>query len=191
MSDIVPTSTSTSRKNGRISWLGRVALATGLIAFGVAILTVWSEPYRSMEAHVASWVVGLFTPTRLYGNEWLVTGHGSGLWFVVTTICTSGLIVLPLLGFATWATLMRRVKVSMAVAGLVAGTLIVLVLSTARLAMIGLSWWQWGYPSLWLAHDLVGTFISLLAMGAGLGVQVAVTGRWGKVERRTFEGEPA
>ena len=184
-------SASTPHRKGRMSWLGRVALAVGLIALGVAILTVWSEPYRSMEAHVASWVVRLFTPTRLYGNEWLVTSHGSGLWFVVTTICTSGLIVLPLLGFATWATLMRRVKVSMALAGLFAGTLIVLVLSTARLAMIGLSWWQWGYPSLWLAHDFVGTFISLLAMAAGLGVQVAVTSRWGKVERRTFEGEPA
>jgi exosortase/archaeosortase family protein len=162
-----------------------------LIAVAVAILTVWSAPYRSMEAHAAAWVVGLFTPTRLYGNEWLVTGHGSGLWFVVTTICTSGLIVLPLLGFASWATLMRRVRVSMALAGLFAGTLVILVLSTARLAMIGLSWWQWGYPSLWLAHDFVGTLISLIAMAAGLGVQIAVTGRWGKMERRTFEGEAA
>jgi hypothetical protein len=185
------TSTTTARPNGRMSWLGRVALACGLVALGVAILTVWSEPYRSMEAHTASWVVGLFTPTRLYGNEWLVTGHGSGLWFVVTTICTSGLIVLPLLGFATWATLMRRVKVSMALAGLVAGALVVLLLSTARLAMIGLSWWKWGYPSLWLAHDFVGTFISLIAMAGGLLVQVAVTGRWGKMERRTFEAEAA
>jgi hypothetical protein len=183
--------TGTIPSSERISWFGRVALACGLIAIAVAILTVWSAPYRSVEAHAASWVVGLFTPTRLYGNEWMVAGHGSGLWFVVTTICTSGLIVLPLLGFAAWATLMRRVKVSMALAGLLAGTLVVLALSTARLAMIGLSWWQWGYPSLWLAHDFVGTFISLIAMGLGLGIQVTVTGRWGKMERRTFEGEAA
>ncbi|HEX3333255.1 MAG TPA: hypothetical protein VHS57_02885 [Acidimicrobiales bacterium] len=175
----------------RISWLGRVAVALGLVALGVLILTAWSAPYRSVEAHAASWVVGLFTPTRLYGNEWLVSGHGGGLWFVVTTICTSALIVLPLLGFATWATLMRRVKVSMALAGLAAGTAVVLVLSTARLALIGLSWWQWGYPSLWLAHDFVGTFISLVAMALGLGVQITVTGRWGKMERRSFEGEAA
>jgi exosortase/archaeosortase family protein len=181
----------TTGANQRMSLLGRVAVACLLVVLAIAILTIWSAPYRSMEAHAASCVVGIFTPTKLYGNEWLVTGHGGGLWFVVTNICTSGLIVLPLLGFAAWATLMRRVKVSMALAGLVAGTLVVLVLSTARLAMIGLSWWKWGYPSLWLAHDFVGTFISLIAMALGLGVQVAVTGRWGKMERRSFEGEAA
>ena len=186
------TDVSTTADAGRrMSWFGRIALACGLLALGVAIVTVWSQPYRSAEAHAASWVVGLFTPTRLYGNEWLVSGHGSGLWFVVTTLCTSGLLVLPLLGFAAWATLMRRVKVSMALAGLTAGMLVVVLLGTARLAMIGLSWWQWGYPSLWLAHDLVGTFISLIAMALGLLVEVTVTGRWGKMERRTFDGEAA
>lgn len=153
----------------------------------MASLTVGSIPYRSLEARVAATLVSCFTPIRLYRQEWLVTRHDAALWFVVTTICTSSLLLVPLWIVAAWAATVRLIKLRMVLAGFAAGVPTVALISTARLVMVSVSWWKWGNPSLWVTHNLVGTLLSLLAMAAGLSVQIAVTGMRGDLRRRSFD----
>jgi exosortase/archaeosortase family protein len=154
-------------------------LGAAIIGFGVASLTVWSMGYRALEATVAAGVVGLVTRTQVYRNEWLVTGHHNGLWLIVTSTCSSNLMLLPILAFAAWAAIARRMPTAIVLAGLVAGIAVAVTLNTARFALIALSWRAWGYQSIWATHDLAGTFISLFGTFGALVTQILVTGRIG------------
>jgi exosortase/archaeosortase len=165
-------------------------VALVLVGFGTAVLTVWSTAYRSIEAQLASALVGAFTPSRVYQNEWHVTHGGGGLWFVVTYLCTSSVLLIPLVLVGAWAITMPLVRLRSALCGLIAGSAVVIALSTVRLVMISLAWRMWGNGSLWVTHDLIGTIISLIAMSAGLGTLVVLTGTWDRRPRRHFD-DPA
>jgi exosortase/archaeosortase family protein len=86
---------------------------------------------------------------------------------------------------------MPLVRLRVAIAGFASGGTVVVTMSVARLAVIGLSWHAWGDASLWVTHDLIGTLVSLVAMAAGVGIQLVVTGSWDRGERRAFDAEGA
>jgi exosortase/archaeosortase family protein len=177
-----------------IHWLARfrrTVSAVSLVAFGVATLTTWSSPYRSLEARATEAVVGLFTSTRLYRNEWHMVHGSRGVWFAVTSVCTSSVLLVPLIAVGAWTAAMPLVKLRVAFAGFATGGIVVVFMSTARLALIGLSWHAWGDASLFVTHDLIGTLVSLVAMATGVGVQLIVTGSWDRGERRIFDDEGA
>jgi exosortase/archaeosortase family protein len=166
----------------------RAVAATSVAAFGAATLTIWAVPYRDLEARAASALVNPFTPTRLYQNEWHVNHGGVGTWFVVTFLCTSSVLLIPILLVGAWAATMPLVRLRSALAGMVTGIGVVVTLNTLRLAVIALSWSRWGDPSLWVTHDLIGTLVSLIAMTAGVGTQVIMTGATARAETRQFDG---
>jgi exosortase/archaeosortase family protein len=173
-------------------WLTRFRRAIGalsIVAFGIATLTTWSAQYRSLEARATEAVVGLFTSTRLYRNEWHMVHGTSGLWFAVTSVYTSSVLLVPLIAVGAWAAAMPRVKLRVVFAGFAAGAAVVVIMSTARLALIGLSWHAWGNSSLYVTHDMIGTLVSLVAMAAGVGTQLVVTGSSDRGERRIFDEE--
>jgi hypothetical protein len=112
------------------------------------------------------------------------------VWFVVTTLCTSSVLLVPLVLVGAWAMTVPIIRVRSVAAGLALGSTVVVALSTARLVMISLSWRVWGPDSLWVTHDLMGTVISLIAMTAGLGILIVVAGMRDRNQRRPFTTGP-
>jgi exosortase/archaeosortase family protein len=173
----------------RLASPGRAVAAAALVGWSGAILTFWSVAYRSAEARVASMVVGAFTSTRLYQTEWRVAHGGSGVWFVVTSVCTSSVLLLPVVVVGAWAITMPLLRVRSVLGGIAAGSAVVVALNTARLVIISMSWRVWGGGSLWVTHDLIGTVISLVSTLAGLGTLIVVTGLRDKRAPRRFDDE--
>lgn len=163
----------------------RPAAAASALALAIAIVTVWSAAYRSAEASAASWVVSHATPSVAVGPAFHVRHRDTGAWFLVSTECTTGLLMVPLLMFAAFCVVQQRLRPVMVLVGLVIGAGLLMILGTIRLSTIGLAYHAWGEQSLWATHTLVGTLISLASTLAGLGVQAVVTG-W-RTPRRNRE----
>ncbi|MEU8782891.1 exosortase/archaeosortase family protein [Streptomyces sp. NPDC048637] len=180
------------------SWPARTArwaVALCLLAASPAVLTVWAHTYRSFEALAAGKAAGLFTSTIVLGDAFHVPhsagsdSDGHGLWIAVTAACTTTILLVPLVLIAAWAVLQPRIRPAMALLGLAAGLVVLLMTGTARLAGIGLAWHWWGARSFWLSHNLVGSLISLIATVVALGVQFKVTGLRSPAARRSFGSE--
>lgn len=172
---------------GRTHASARGLLSMATLVTGLLVVTVWSYPYRELEAALAAHVTGLVTPSFSFGDRWVVEPiGGKSLMLVVTGSCTTSLLVAPLFVAAVWALLLRRLRVSMTLVGLVLGIGILLALGTIRMAVIGLSWHRWGVVSAWVSHDLVGTLITISSAALALGTMLTIAARGSRVTRREF-----
>lgn len=165
----------------------KLTLAAILVATSVAMVTVWNTPFRHIEAVLSARFVGLFTATSVDQDAWFVHGHHlGGMWFVVTTACSSALIITPLLLVGAWFISRRSIPIVRALVGLGAGVLTVIIINTLREALIGLAWRAWGNGSIWLTHLVIGSFISLFAAIFAVGVFLVMIGFKRKSAQREF-----
>ncbi|WP_276971855.1 archaeosortase/exosortase family protein [Ferrimicrobium acidiphilum] len=175
--------TVTPSRNSIAKYLASGALAILALAF----VTVWNAPFRHFEAVLSAKLVGIFTSTAVYQDAWFVHGHqAGGMWFVVTTACSSALIVTPLLLVGAWFISRRSIPFMRALTGLVAGVALVLIVNTLRETLIGLAWRAYGDGSIWLTHLVIGSFISLFAAIAAIAVFLLAIGIRRKKAAREF-----
>ena len=145
-----------------------------------------------MEARLASGLASLVTPSYSLGDRWvLTTAHHDTLVLVVTSACTTSLLVAPLFLVGAGALLLRRLEVRWTFAALAVGVVVLLGLGTLRMGIIGLSWTRWGTGATWFTHDVLGTLISVVSAAAALGVMLLVITRRSRVEARTFPDSPS
>lgn len=167
--------------------IGRLAIALALAAAGVLTPTLWSGRYREMEAWLAAHSTALVTPATSFGDRWLVEGRPTrSVVLVVTSSCSTGILVMPLLLAGALALMVRRIQPLPALIGLAAGLLLLICAGTVRLTMISLAWHEWGSQSKWLSHDLLGTLITLLSGAAALGVMLVIGSRRDRTSPRAF-----
>lgn len=185
MSAAVPAAGGSRRQ--RTPLLRKLA-AISLIGLAAGCVTVWSTGYRSFEASAASTLMNSTDAGSLASGDAFRVERASsvGRWFVITPECTTLILMVPLVLFAAWSLLQRRLRPAMTLAGLAAGLTVLLTMGTVRLATIGAAWRSWGDGSLWVTHTLVGTLISLGATLAALGLQASVTGMRSPAAARSF-----
>lgn len=171
--------------------MGRVvrpALAVVLAAVGVLASTSWGHSYRVLEARVASSATSLWTQSYAVDERWVVkTAQGNTLIVVVTSACTTSLLVLPLFLAGAVALLLPRLSMRWTVAALGAGSAVLFGLGTVRLSLIGYAWYRWGVGAIWVAHDVLGTIISVISAATALGLMLLVISRKGRFAGRRFE----
>ncbi|MGN6723055.1 MAG: archaeosortase/exosortase family protein [Marmoricola sp.] len=151
-------------------------------------VTAWSTAYRTGEAWATAQLISLHTSTPHYETAWLGRFGSQAIWFNVTTECSSSLIVAPLLALAAGGLmLVGRIAVWRVVLGFIAGAGLFFVLNSGRLAFIGLAYDHWGTQAHWATHDVIGSFITVIASLLALTTQLLVTGvRHGSREVRSF-----
>ena len=151
------------------------------------VATQWSESLRVFEARVASEVVGLFSRSAASGDVvYAGLGGTHPLALRITSTCTSGLLALPCLGAMCFYLLHRGVRLSAALLGLATGVLVVFVLNEARLATMVAGWTEFGGKGLWIAHELIGTVISVVAVLLALGAQLRLSAWNSQPQAREF-----
>jgi exosortase/archaeosortase family protein len=178
----------TSRSRGPLA--ARAAVGAATLVAGLLVMTSWSYRYREMEATLAAHLTDVFTPSFSFGDRWVVEpADGKSLLLVVTPSCTTGLLAAPLFVAGVWGLLLRRLRISLTMAGLVLGLAVLLTLGTIRMSLIGLAWHRWGRVSAWVSHDLVGTLITVLSAALALGVMLTVASRGSHTLTREFTDE--
>lgn len=151
-------------------------MAVGLLMLSALLCTLWSLPYRSLEASLVGRVLSAITATAIHADRFEVSNpSGSWMWFQVTMECTSAVLLVPLAVVAAWLVCQRRVRIRLVVLGLVVGWAIVAGSSTLRLFLIGFNYHHFGLSSFWLTHDFVGTLVSVISTLIALLVQVRIT----------------
>jgi exosortase/archaeosortase family protein len=167
-------------------WL--VRLLTGALAVLVMIVMLaFNQGFREAEASVVRSVISPFTKAFAVHDVVVIgvdTGHPVGLR--ITNECTASLLVLPsLVGFCLYI-LFLGVRIRSAAYGLLMAGLIAFIANQLRLFFIAVSWLAWGPNGLWVAHILVGSIISLLAVFVTLMVQIRLTASKGHALTREY-----
>jgi len=166
----------------------RIVLAATIIGLALAFFSIWSYHYRSAEAWLTGRLVGLFADTYTVGDRYHVVGAGDqGVYFRITTECTTSVLLLPVALFGAWAVLQKRLRPFMVLAGIAVAWTVLVTLNSLRLSIIGLSFHAWGWNSFWITHDLVGTLLSAASLGLALLLQFRVTGMRSPATHRNFD----
>jgi exosortase/archaeosortase family protein len=165
-----------------------VRLFTGALAILLVIaMLAFNQGFRDAEASVVRLVIGPFTKAFAVNDVVVIgvnTGHPVGLR--ITNDCTASLLVLPsLVAFCLYIVFLG-VRIRSAAYGLLMAGLIAFVANQFRLFLIAVGWLAWGPNGLWVAHTLVGSLISLLAVFVTLIVQVRVTAAKGHALTREY-----
>jgi exosortase/archaeosortase family protein len=159
--------------------LGAVALAGGLV--------LYNQGFRDVEARVASLAITPFTHTFTV-NDVVIVGAGSDhtVGLRITSECTASLLMLPAAILFCLYTLFLGVRIRSASVGLIVAGGIAFFANQVRLFLIAVGWLAWGSSGLWVAHILVGSVISIVAVLATLIVQVRLTAAKGRGASRSY-----
>lgn len=173
----------------RIGFPARFGTFAAAAAVGILSLTLWSMPYRSIEAWTTARIMNFDRPTDSWRHYWLGQNPEGIIWFDVTTLCSSNLVIAPLLVLAGLGMLLAaRIAVWRVVLGFVVAASVFFAFNIGRLVLIGWTYNHWGHESEWIAHDVFGTYVTLIASFVAVGIQLLVTGvRRGSLGHRRFE----
>lgn len=163
-----------------------VALLAGLV-FGL-LTVLFSQQVRDVEAMVLRFVLDTPWSTALRDRTtvYLDLGSPHAVGVDVTTECTVGILILPLVLAYCVMVSFSGVRVRSALTGLSVGFLVVAVANELRLVSILVAWHRWGRGGLWISHILVGSIVSLVAVVAALGLQLKSSMRHGRLVTRSY-----
>lgn len=164
----------------------RRVLAAVIVVLTALLCSLWSLPYRSIEAMTTGRLLGLLTSSSEYSDHYGVAKGSAWQWFRVTTECTSAVLLVPIAIVGAWMVCQRRVRIERALAGFAIGWLIVAGASTFRLLLIGLNYHFYGMSSFWVTHNMVGSLISLASTIAALFAQIRISTAGSEERARSF-----
>lgn len=156
-------------------------LLLALTLLGVATATVaFSHGLRVQEARVAAPLVDVVTGRRalsLPGQPEIMAGLGTTWASVldVTVMCSAAVLYVPVLVMGAALAPARQINPLRLVTALSACGLAILATNTLRIIAIAASMERWGPKGYVLAHDTLGTLISLTGVGSALLIFVRLT----------------
>ena len=152
------------------------AIVTALVVFGTRV--------RSAEALSLHWWLSPWMHTLSVGDTVVVrTDTVRPLALHLTPECTAAIMVIPcVIAFAIF-TAMRNVRIGRALGALAVVTALVFAVNQLRIGLLAAAYLGWGARSLWLAHSVVGTLISLAGIVLALVVQTRMTAATPRDER--------
>lgn len=159
----------------------RFALAAALL-FTAGALFTFNEWFRSVEAALGEYVVGL-TTTGTTSLDWdqavtyfgLGTQHAMGLR--ITAGCSSAMLIIPLLLVGAGFMLSRRSTVARILAGTAVGAALLVLTNQLRFGLIASFSQKWGYEGFGWAHTVVGSLVSLVGVAVSVTVLLLVAMR--------------
>jgi exosortase/archaeosortase family protein len=161
--------TAASRDNARI-------VLVVLSAAVVAALFAFSHQLRAAEALSLKWLLVPWTGTTAVGDTVVIaTDTVRPLALHITPECTSAIMVIPcVVAFALFA-VVRNVRIGRALGALAVVAALVFAINQLRIALLAAAYIGWGANSLWIAHSVIGTLISLAGIMLALAVQTRLT----------------
>ncbi len=160
--------------------LPRLGLAAGLVALAVALLA-FHHALRVGEARLATplleWTTG-HPALAVSGEPLVLVGLGTS-WssaLEVSVMCSAAVLFVPIVVVSAVLALPSQIEVGRLLTALGVCALAVLATNTLRILVIALSMEQWGAGRGYvLAHDTLGTFVSLVGVGIALLLFVRLT----------------
>lgn len=169
--------------------LGRLAICLALVGVGIAAV-LRAPAVRSLEAVSSASVIGVVTSSQTYvapGTSsfyWLMgTADAKGLQ--ITPECSIAYVVGPLLVLCGLLTLLRRLPLRRIFAAALAGGLLIACVNLLRISMVAVAVTH--FPSeraMWWWHVVIGSIVSLIGVGVGLGATARVAFGGQRVARR-------
>ncbi len=164
-------------------------LALVLLAAGTAML-VLQEPLARVEAHLTAAALQLFTIGRTSAaGPIMFIGIGSGEvhGLMITPMCSTVLLVAPMLLLAGALELFPRYRVLFVLKGLAMALPIAIAANLARYALIAFALQVWGRTGFDIMHHWVGSLLVILVT-AGAVVLLLVVATRGRVRIRPGGG---
>ncbi|CAM5540428.1 exosortase S [Leifsonia shinshuensis] len=144
--------------------------ATGLLLLAAAVfLIVEQTAFRTVEATVTASVVQLVTAGHTNSAGSIVyfglgTGNVEGI--VITTLCSTVVLVTPLLALAGILLLMPSFRVLRVTAGLLLALALAAACNLARYAAAAAAMQRWGRPGFDLVHEYLGSLLVIFGFAA-------------------------
>ncbi len=154
-------------------------LVAVLLLIGTVFLVIDNLSFRKFEVAILAHVLSPFVPGGVRGGSDFVVlsvGHLTVMGYQVTVECTSLVILVPLFVIAAVMLAFARLRWWRFFAGLIAMTVVVLVVNTVRIALICWGTYAWGFGRFGLLHTFVGSVIGLIGFAAGLSTMVLIMG---------------
>lgn len=153
----------------------RILVVAGVVAALVA-LAAYSTTIRHTEASVASLIIDRFTPSGVSGP--IVVIHldsAQPLGLQITAECSVSMLFIPSLVALAGLMFVRSTDVTRLLEATAISLLLIAAINLLRIVAIAAGSTLWGHDGYWVMHVVVGSVVSIIAVLAGLFVQV----RWG------------
>lgn len=169
-------------RTGQGGWLpGLVCLAAAALAM------LQQESIRSSEAWAMAWVFDRALGGSSYSVRDIIfhnIGGGRPFGLAVTGLCSSAVLIAPVLALSGLLFLMGRIAVPRLARAAALALLIVVVSNGSRFFMIAGAQQAWGEQGFSIMHHFLGSFVVIIGFTAAIIVLV----RSGKTSRRRRAG---
>lgn len=160
----------------------RLGAAAAFAALGMVVIAL-NARVRALETTLSAHIAGVITGTRTaavpstHTFYWLIgTPHFVGL--LITSDCTSAILIAPLLFVAALLALGGRVPPGRLIVGSALGSGLLFAANLLRLALITWATYHFGMPGFTWSHTLLGSVLSLAAVAGALVVLGLLAGRY-------------
>lgn len=174
-----PDPTNLVRRGGVLRTLGRWTFALALVVLG-ASLVVQAHDVRSAEALTSASVIGALTSSETY----VAPGTSSFYWLMgtadveglrITTECSVAYVVGPLLMLCGLLATLRRLPLRRIAVAAAAGVALIACVNLLRISMVAMAVTHSSTDrAMWWWHVVIGSIVSLLGVGLGLGTTIRV-----------------
>ncbi|GED08018.1 hypothetical protein CCE02nite_00170 [Cellulosimicrobium cellulans] len=157
----------------------RLALTIALIAATVFLLAA-HELVRTVEARIVALAIGLVVPGTSDSVADVVVfaaGGPGGLGIQISFMCSTVVLLAPLLLTAAVVAPFRRFSARNVVRGLAVSSLIAVAANLARFVMIAYAYHSWGGDGFDVTHHLVGSLFVIACFVVAFAVLVRTVGR--------------
>lgn len=157
----------------------RLALTIALIAATVFLLGA-NEIVRTVEARIVALAIGLVVPGTSDSVADVVVfaaGGPGGLGLRISFMCSTVVLLAPLLLTAAVVAPFQRFSARNVVRGLAVSSLIAVAANLVRFVMIAYAYYSWGGDGFNVTHHLVGSLFVIACFVAAFAVLVRTVGR--------------
>lgn len=172
--------------------LGAALVVVAVVAF------LAQGSFRTAEASLTSHVVGLFTSGRSTSYSsivWFGVGTPTVSGLQITTLCSTVILVTPLMALAGLALMVRGLEIRRAVSGLIVSLAIVIACNILRYALAAFALQKWGTDGFDLVHHYIGSLLVIAGFAVAfillLRIATGAPGRRLSTRAVAAEAEPA
>ncbi len=157
-------------------------LGAGLLVAAAAALALFSDAAITLEAQMVATVLDVFTSgsTSSIGHlVWTGIGTDAIHGFLITPVCTSLVLIGPILVFTGVLVLLGRKRADWTLLGGLLALAVAVGANTVRFILIAAAWQLWGEVGFDIMHYYVGSVLVILASALAIVLLLVVssTGR--------------